>query len=45
MVCGEHRNVSKALIKKYRAQRKAEKTKNKSTGRRGRAAKGSEAAA
>ena len=25
MVCGEHRKVSKALIKKYRAERKAEK--------------------
>jgi hypothetical protein len=40
MVCGEHRNVSKALIKKYRAQRKAEKTKTKaSTGRRSRSSK------
>jgi hypothetical protein len=27
MVCGDHRNVPKAQIKKYRAQRKAEKTK------------------
>jgi len=25
MVCGEHRKVPKALIKKYRAERKAEK--------------------
>jgi hypothetical protein len=45
MVCGEHRNVSKALIKKYRAQRKAEKTKGKPAGRRGRAAKSSQDAA
>lgn len=27
MVCGDHRKVSKALIKKYRSQRKAEKAK------------------
>ena len=26
MVCGEHRKVAKSLIKKYRAERKAEKT-------------------
>ncbi len=52
MVCGEHRNVSKALIKKYRAQRKADKTTTKgkgkakgSSGRRGRPAKSQEAAA
>jgi hypothetical protein len=28
MVCSDHRNVSKAQIKKYRAQRKAEKAKS-----------------
>jgi hypothetical protein len=44
MVCGEHRNVSKALIKKYRAQRKAEKSKAKVAGRRGRAPKSPRAA-
>ena len=45
MVCGEHRNVSKTLIKKYRTQRKAEKTKTKgSSGRRGRAAKSARSA-
>jgi hypothetical protein len=27
MVCSDHRKVPKALIKKYRAQRKAEKAK------------------
>lgn len=26
MVCGDHKKVSKTLIKKYRAQRKAERT-------------------
>lgn len=45
MVCGEHRKVSKALIKKYRTQRKAEKTNGKSSGRRGRGAKSSQDAA
>ena len=29
MVCGEHRKVPKALIKKYRAERKAEKAAKK----------------
>lgn len=27
MVCAEHKNVAKSLIKKYRAQRKAERAK------------------
>lgn len=35
MVCGEHKNVSKALIKKYRAQRKADQAKAKKDGKKG----------
>jgi hypothetical protein len=29
MVCGEHKDVPKSLIKKYRAQRKADQAKAK----------------
>jgi hypothetical protein len=33
MVCADHKNLPKAQIKKYRAQRRAEKAKGKAKGK------------